>query len=349
MDATTRPTLVDPFQTPVGFSAPPGVTFRHLRRPGDFPAMNEIANASRRAMGMDFTTTAEQLAEYYTSATRFDPDRDLAIVEHDGRLVGYARSGLNVEDSGRHVYEVVPFLDPALDPDAIYPAMLEVLIAHVRILAADDTAPEQVIQTFGGDSAPALERHVASAGFVPVRHGYSMVRPHVEDLPDSALPAGLEIRPVRPEDVRAIWDAATEALRDSWGFVEPDDAEYQRMLSDANAGQTARWQVAWDGDQVAGSVRAFINALENEQLGRKRGYTEAISVRRPWRRRGVARALIAASIRDLRAQGMTETALGVDTENVSGALRLYEACGYVPVTRTTTWEQPLAAGIPERD
>ena len=38
---------------------------------------------------------------------------------------------------------------------------------------------------------------------------------------------------------------------------------------------------------------------------------------------------------------MTETSLGVDTENVSGALRLYESCGYQAVSRTSTLEKPF--------
>jgi ribosomal protein S18 acetylase RimI-like enzyme len=105
---------------------------------------------------------------------------------------------------------------------------------------------------------------------------------------------------------------------------------------------TSLWRIAWDGGEVAGQVRAYINAEENEQFGRKRGYTEHISVRRPWRRRGLARALIAASFPLLRERGMTEAALGVDTENVSGALRVYEACGFKPISRSTSYRRPLA-------
>jgi mycothiol synthase len=332
----------DPFPLPAGFAAPPGVVIRHLRRPDDYPEMNTIANATRRAMGMSFTTSDEQMADFYEHATRFDRDRDVAVLERDGHVIGYTRVGLLVEGSGRHLYELVSFIDPTIDPAPAYPAMLALMEAHARRLAADDPAHDKVITTFGGDSAPVLEQLVLAAGFEPVRHGYSMVRPHVDDLPDSELPPGLEIRPVRPEHVRAIWEAGAEAFRDAYGFVEPTDDDYQRFLTDPIESQTDLWQVAWDGDEVAGQVRAFINDQENRDLGRKRGYTESISVRRPWRRRGVARALIGASIRALRERGMTETALGVDTENVSGALRVYEACGYVPESRTTTFEKPIS-------
>jgi len=88
-------------------------------------------------------------------------------------------------------------------------------------------------------------------------------------------------------------------------------------------------------------VLNFINRKENEEYGRQRGYTETICVRRPWRRQGVARALIARSLQTVKAQGMTEAALGVDTQNPSGARRLYESMGFRPVKSHTLYRKPL--------
>ena len=47
-------------------------------------------------------------------------------------------------------------------------------------------------------------------------------------------------------------------------------------------------------------------------------------------------------IRLLRARGMTEGCLGVDAENLSGALRLYQACGFRETGRTTLYQKPFA-------
>jgi ribosomal protein S18 acetylase RimI-like enzyme len=319
---------------------PRGVAFRHVRRPDDYRGMNRIVNEARASIGDPFTTTDAQLEAYYETPGRFVTDRDVAVVEQHGRMVGYVRCGLNAEVAGLHVYELLPFLDPAIDPNPIYPLMLEVIERHARRLAAEDPA-EKVLETFGGDAAPHLERHVIAAGFAPVRHSYVMVRPHLDDLPDAPLPEGLEIRDVRPEDVRTIYDAAVLAFSDAWGATEQTDEDWERFRTDPLAMQTDLWRVAWDGDRVAGQVRSFISDEENRRFGRLRGYTESISVGRPWRRRGLARALIAASFPLLRARGMTEAALGVDTENVTGALRVYERCGFVPVSRTTTFRKPF--------
>jgi ribosomal protein S18 acetylase RimI-like enzyme len=98
--------------------------------------------------------------------------------------------------------------------------------------------------------------------------------------------------------------------------------------------------VAWDGDQVAGSILNFINYAYNERTGRKVGYTESISVRRPWRKRGLASALLSKSMNMFKDMGITQTALGVDTENPSGALRVYERMGYKPVAKSTNYRKP---------
>jgi mycothiol synthase len=88
-------------------------------------------------------------------------------------------------------------------------------------------------------------------------------------------------------------------------------------------------------------VKSFTDTAQNEKHGRKRGYTEAISTARRWRRRGVAKALIVESIRELAKRGMTEVALGVHTENPNGAYDLYAGLGYEVVMTWTTYRRPL--------
>jgi ribosomal protein S18 acetylase RimI-like enzyme len=97
-------------------------------------------------------------------------------------------------------------------------------------------------------------------------------------------------------------------------------------------------------------VLNYINREENEHYARRRGYTEDIAVRRPWRRRGLASALIVRSLSALAERGMTEAALAVDAENPSGALRVYERLGYRQIKQWTVFrrqlEMPRAEGRP---
>jgi ribosomal protein S18 acetylase RimI-like enzyme len=164
-------------------------------------------------------------------------------------------------------------------------------------------------------------------GYTEVRRGYHMIRPLSEPVIETPLPAGLEVRPAIIEHLRQIWDANQEAFRDHWGYIQSGEQDFQAWLEDPEL-DLSYYQVAWEGDQVAGMVLAFINPHENEEYRRKRGYTEGIAVRRPWRRQGLARALLTRAMRVLKEAGMEEAALGVDTQNLSGALRLYESVGF---------------------
>ena len=145
------------------------------------------------------------------------------------------------------------------------------------------------------------------------------------------------------ERVQSVWRAAREAFRDHWGYSEDEwSYEHWKEFQESPIYNPALWQVAWAGDQVAGMVLNFINEEENEEYGRLRGYTETICVRRPWRRQGVAKALIASSLHLLKAKGMAEAALGVDADNPNGALQLYKSMGFRVVKKFTTYRKPLS-------
>ena len=159
-------------------------------------------------------------------------------------------------------------------------------------------------------------------------------------MPEATLPDGLEVRPVRPEQHRTIWDADVEAFRDHFEASVRTEADYEHWISSPTI-DTSLWQVAWDGIEVAGSVMTSINAEENEKLGLKIAWLDHISVRRPWRKRGVASALIASTLGILRERGMEIAALGVDAENPTGALRVYEAMGFARHKTGISYRKPL--------
>jgi mycothiol synthase len=188
--------------------------------------------------------------------------------------------------------------------------------------------------------AQALSRQ---EGMEPVRWFFDMQRPGLDrDLPPIPdLPAGIEVRPVDESQLRTIWRADVEAFRDHWGGHDESDEALQRYL-DSPDNDPSLWVVAWDGDEVAAGVINTIYRRENEELGLKRGWLDSVFTRRAWRRRGLASALIARSLHVLAARGIEVAALGVDADNPSGALRLYESFGFAVAERGTAWRKPLA-------
>lgn len=321
-----------------------GLRFRHFRGASDYPQMAVAIAASADADQVERVTTIEDIAHAYAHLTNCDPYQDMIIAEINGEIIGYSRGWWFAEERGPHIYAFVGFLIPAWRRKGIGTVMLRWLENRLRLIAdGHPSAQAKFFQTSITQYEVGLAAMVLREGYHPIRYHWQMVRPTLENLPDFPLPEGLELRPVLPEHYQAIWEASNEAFHDHWGFAQPSEEDYQDWLSDKTIFQPHLWQVAWDvaSNQIAGQVRTFIYHAQNEKYNRKCGFTEAISVRRPWRQRGLARALIARSLSVQKEQGMTESTLGVDSENLSGATRIYEDCGFQVVKRSTIYRKPL--------
>ena len=190
------------------------------------------------------------------------------------------------------------------------------------------------------DSNPRARAFAEAAGYVAVRYGFVMRRPLDQPIADAPLPPGIEVRPVAPNQLRAIWEADTEAFRDHHEAAVRDEADFERFVGHPDV-DPSLWQVAWAGNDVAGSVINAIYRDENAKAGIDLGWLDHVSVRRPWRGRGLAGALIARSLVVLRDRGMAVAALGVDAENPTGALGVYERSGFRPHQTWITYQKPV--------
>jgi GNAT superfamily N-acetyltransferase len=322
----------------------PGLTVRAFNGAADYPAMVDILNASFRADDNDEMVTVEGLANDYAHPGNCDLATDMRMVEIKGQLVAFARVWWWVNDVGERIYGIYAHVHPDWRGQGIGRALLQwqEQRAHEIVLGHPHDG-SRFLQSFTMEGQKARIALLKHAGYSIIRYGFMMVRPSLADAPDEwPLPPGLEVRPVQPEHMRLIWDALNEAFRDHWGHRPSTEEDYDEFIHWPDA-QPHLWQVAWDiqTNQIAGMVLNNIFPRENEQFNQKRGWTDPICVRRPWRRQGLARALIMRSLRLLREQGMTEAALGVDAENPNKALHLYESCGYEPRKRSFTWRKAM--------
>ena len=295
-----------------------GLIFRHFRGADDYPHMVAVIEGSAQADSIERVETVENVAHAYEHLTRSDPYEDMVFAEINEQVVGYTRVGWYQEetDSARIYYHFC-FLLPKWRSQGILPVLMANNEKHAQVMAARHVADgdhDAIHPRYFNIWATTSEREVTAyaeqSGYQPVAYGEDMVRDLSEPLPDVTLPDGLEVRPVDETQFRAIWEADDEAFRDHWGYAPQTEEDYQQFLTDPIVMQPELWQIAWDGDEVAGQVRSFIHHKENEEFQRKRGYTEFISVRRPWRRRGLARTLLVRSMAILKERGMEEAALG---------------------------------------
>ena len=316
-----------------------GVTFRTFRGTSDYEHFVRIINASARAEGEERVETIEGITSAYGHLERCDPYRDLLVAETAGAAVAYGRVWWDDEADGPRIHRFFGLVDPPSRGRGIGRALLTWNEQRLHEIAATHQhVGERLLETWVNDRNREATTLVRAQGYEPVTYSAEMVRPSVHDLPDHRLPDGLEIRPVRDEHLRTIWEAANEAFRDHWGYVEPTETGYLEFLERPYTDPTL-WKIAWDDEGPVGQVRSFIDTVQNEEFERARGWTEDISTARRWRRRGLAKALIVESIRELASRGMTEVALGVHTENPNGAFDLYASLGYEVVGTWTTYRQ----------
>lgn len=338
-DSPSRP------RRPARRALPPDLLLRPVRGPADFARMAEAYNRSTRADGIPRAVTPRQVEAYYSPAVGFDLAQDLVLAEVGGALAGYLRVSWREMVDGSRTYKHWGAVIPERRRRGIGGALLEVGRARLREIAAGHPpGAERSLQCHIFEGEAGARAMVEQRGYRPLREVLRMERP-LEDLPAAPLPAGLEVRPARPEHYRAVFDAHEEAFRDHWGASLRNEQDFQRWLREPVFMPTL-WQVAWDGDQVAGMVLNYIPAGENSLLGVRRGFTEDICVRRPWRGRGLARALIARSLRMLGQLEMEQAVLDVDSHNESGALGLYQSLGYRAVLRSTVYAQPFDLEAP---
>lgn len=325
----------------------PGLIFRHFRGKSDYQNILGMINASKQADQVDRTDSLEDIARYYEHLNNCDPYQDMIFAEVDGQTIAYGRGEWVVDEEDRWLGFHIAFSHPDWRRKGIGTAMLRYMEKHLRDksleLLDEGVINEDMplyLEAFTSDTEIDKERLLNQAGYEPVRFAYSMVRPFSEPINITPMPDGLEIRTVKPEQFRQVWEADQEAFKDHWGYVEGTEVDYQRWLKDP-LNDPELWRVAWDGDEVAGMVLNLLNEEENKEYNRLRGWTENISVRKPWRRQGLARALLTRSMQMFKDMGMDHAALGVDTQNTNGALNLYESVGFVVEKRHTTYWKDL--------
>jgi mycothiol synthase len=302
-----------------------GLELRAPRR-DEAAAIASVLNEHSRALTGRDDVTAEDVA-YWFDEPGLDPERDMRVaVAPDGGLVGYADLGGGEED-GEPVW-----IDLRLRPGAA--AAGPSLLAAIEQNAIRRGAPPRRLRAIAHAGEAALRELFMAAGYRPTRSGYRMEIDLAEEPAEPVWPEGITTRFLEPGDERRAHEAHMDSFADSLDFYGFPYEQWRFWLF-GEEDEPAFAILAEQGSEIAGLTICRERRGGELELG----WIHVLGVRPPWRRRGLGRALLLESFRELRLRGKRRVGLGVDAENVSGAVRLYESTGMRIVRRNDVYEK----------
>lgn len=309
------------------------------RRPtlDDVPDLLKLVHASDIAAIGEPDFTADEVREALT-APNTDPEQDCWVVlDESQEIIGWAYPE---NPSGRDREFIEVYVEPVRGLPAFAP-LLDLILARVAVRAANFGHDAVTVRAGAIPSETAWIDTLSAAGFTFVKQ-YARMTLSLAGVPaaEPDVPAGVTIRPLRPDDegeMRRFHAMVEESFADTDHPATTYDAWRERLAS-ASSVSFDEWFVAEVDGEWAGVLESSDQGVEENE-----GWVKALAVHRPYRRRGVGRALLRRAFAAYAAKGRSSAGLGVDLENPTEAARLYRSVGMTPAYEVNMYQRTVVA------
>jgi ribosomal protein S18 acetylase RimI-like enzyme len=296
----------------------------------DVDAIVELSAAISADEHPEWSEPRDEIEEQLT-LSYVDVARDTLIGEADGRMVAFGQALAPFEPETIVRSILIGGVHPEFRGRGIGRSLLAWLEGRGRQqLAASDLPLPGWLMAYTQDRNPAAIRLLERTGFPTVRYFSQLERTLDGPIPELHLPAPLRLVPASPELSAQIRSAKNAAFRDHWGSQPTPDEAWNNFMT-ASTRRLDLSYLALDGDEVVGLVILDVNEDDWALQGYPSSYISLVGVVAQWRRRGVAPALLAASLLASRDAGLERVSLDVDSENPTGALGLYTGMGFASI------------------
>ncbi len=323
---------------------PEGFTARGARMEDVEPALALFNRWSHSVIGRDEINDAGAIHNEWASPG-FDPAEDIRLVFAPNRqMAGYIEVWTTVKPA------VHPWVWGRVDPDYEDLGIGTWLVhwAEQRALRELPNLPAELrfaprVGTLREAQKP--KSLFDDMGYQHIRCSHHMLIEMDALVPEPVFPEGITLRSYNAEtDAAAVYRAVEDSFRDHFGFVEQPLEEglkrFRHFWEDESSDPTLMF-LAVDGQEIAGINLCRPHAFDDPEMG----WVGTLGVRRPWRKRGLGLALLRHSFNEFYRRGKRKVGLGVDAQNLTGALRLYESAGMHVHQTYDLYEKELRPGM----
>jgi mycothiol synthase len=305
-----------------------------VRRPtrDELPAIAAFtALCDRHDIGGVDMTLASFESEW--AMPRFDPTQDAwAMYSAAGELIAYA----HITRRPKAAPEVAGWVHPEHRGTGLGSQLVDLSEARVReIVDAPGAEEPRAVVQWTNHLTPGAAELLTGRGYRLNRRYWRMsITLGDEEPPAPVWPEGVETRPMRVGvDDEAVHETMVTAFRDHWRSAPLPFPEWRQLRMGNRNFDPSLWLLAWSGHRIVG---ASLNMDEDGEA-----WVQTLGVLREARGRGVGRALLVESFRAFHRRGHRQILLGVDSENPTGATRLYESAGMTADRQWDHWERHL--------
>ncbi|MGB2965042.1 MAG: GNAT family N-acetyltransferase [Anaerolineales bacterium] len=286
-----------------------------------------------------------ELLQNYYREPGFDIKKSIHLVEdQDGKLVAHVEVWDDADPP------VLPYIWLAVDPDYENQGLESYLLdwAEKRSLEALERVDPDVRVAMRSHSAHVIEssrKTKLAAGMKQIRHSFRMRVEMDEQPPEPVWPEGITMRLYNPEtDAYTVFEVDEEVFQDHFGFVKeaPEEAykKFTHHMTKDESYDPGLWFLALDGEEIVGICLCRKYGLEDKEAG----YISSLGVKRPWRRKGIALALLQHAFGEFYKREKRKVDLGVDAESLTGATDLYRKAGMFVLWQFDLYEKELRPG-----
>jgi ribosomal protein S18 acetylase RimI-like enzyme len=274
----------------------------------------------------------------------FDPATDIQMVfSPEGQLAAYVEVWANSK------LPVHPFIWACVHPDFMGLGLGTYVTAWgeercckvIDILPPDLRVAARAVAYSTNQPAHHL---LSQRNWTHIRSFYIMRIDMDSTPPAPGWPAGIDLFPYTSESLRELYTSHREAFQDHFGYVDlPFESgleQFKHGLENDPQHDPALWFVARDGNEIAGYCLCRTASPSDHDAG----YVNVLGVRQAWRKRGLGLALLQHAFCEFHRRGQMHVELGVDAENLTGALRLYEKAGMHVHRQNDVFEKELRPG-----